>query len=199
MVNLQNDKILILNKSATFNIICAGGSVKKFFVVPGVAFALLAVPGYSQSEGVGVTVSATTQFPSGDMEKHTGFGYGGIGAIEAGGDNYTLTASSGYIQLLPRGGFNTHLIPLMAGLKISTSDRVVYMFGEGGAVLTSTQYSGSVPGTREGNENNLGWSVGVGSVSGPYDLRFSFHVWDVSRTSQSMSLGLSFGFTTWSN
>ena len=160
------------------------------------AFALSTTAAFSQEPGFGVSVAAVGQFPAGDFERATGFGFGGLAGVEFGGEALSITARSGYIQHLERQNRTISFIPILGGLKLSTDDRSVYLAGELGVVRTKIEDAGIL--ARDANENNMGWSAGVGSMGGPFDIRFNFNVWDAAHLKETMTLGVSFGVTVWS-
>ena len=155
---------------------------------------ILAAGASAQQGGFGVGVALVGQFPAGDFENTAGFGYGGMGGIEMGGDNIHLTARSGYLKHLEESDREIRFVPLFAGLKASTIDGGVYIAGELGPVFTHSEYVGPVLLGEDRNENNLGWGLGLGSNSGPFDIRFMFNVWDSRHVDRSMTVGISIGF-----
>jgi len=145
--------------------------------------------------GIGVGVAVMSEFPVGDFERTAGFGYGGMGGVEVGGENLHLTARSGYLMHLERRDHEIRLVPVFGGLKASAGEGSVYIAGELGPVFTRSEYVGPVLLGQNKNEENLGWSIGVGSAAGALDIRFMFNAWDARHLSRSMAIGLSFGFT----
>jgi hypothetical protein len=154
---------------------------------------------HSQDGMMGIGVAVVGQFPVGDFAQSAGFGLGGMGGIEVGAiPGLAVTARSGYIQYFEKRDNTISYIPIMGGAKASAVEGAAYLAGEIGAVITRQDYSGSNILRSDVNETNLGWGLGLGSMSGPLDLRISFNVWDAGHAKESMTIGLSFGLTLWS-
>jgi hypothetical protein len=168
----------------------------RIFGICALALTLSTTAASAQEGFLGLGVAVQGQFPMGDFDDVAGFGWGGLGSVELGGDGLSLTARSGYLEHFERHDNTYSFIPIMGGIKISAEDRMVYLAGEVGAVKTRVTRSGLLSGG-DVNETNLGWGLAVGSEAGPLDLRFGFNVWDAGHASRLMSIGLSMGFTVW--
>ncbi len=153
--------------------------------------------------GFGVGVAATGQLPVGDYADVAGFGIGGLAGIEMGmNPGLALTARVGYIQHLEKEeddeNFKVRHIPILGGVKFMIPETPVYLAGEVGAVMSRAEVDIPILGTDTESETNLGWGVGLGTAAGPLDLRLSWHTWDAGNMAESMTIGLSLGFTVWS-
>lgn len=173
--------------------------MKNILAVGALTVALSVTVAFSQVSRIGVGIAATSQFPMGDYGNVAGLGIGSLGSVEVGTyPGLALTARSGYIQHFESNERTVKLIPVMGGAKMSGADGGIYVAGELGAVMTRIDYSGNDILESDVDETNLGWNLGVGSMAGPVDVRFSFNVWDASNMDETASIGLNLGFTVWS-
>lgn len=131
--------------------------------------------------------------PAGKMEDHSRSGFAGFGGTEMGGESVDVTLRSGYVYLRAHNDERISFIPALAGLKLSTSDRGVYIAGEAGAIFARSTRENLISGTSVSRQTNPGWSVGFGSNPGLFDLRVLFQVWDARRMQENMSLGVMLG------
>jgi hypothetical protein len=152
--------------------------------------------------GFAVSLAGVGLLPVGDYADVAGFGFGALGGIEVGmNPGLALTARSGYIQHLEQDNdedsFKLRHIPILGGLKFTVPETPLYLVGEVGAVMTRTETDVPFVGSTSDEETNLGWGAGFGTMAGPLDLRASFNVWDAANMSETLTIGLSLGFTIW--
>ncbi len=181
--------------------------MKKFTIASMMVLALCGGSALAQEReraGFGVSLAATGQLPVGDYSDVAGFGIGGLAGIELGmNPGLALTARAGYIQHLEKdgddeGNFKMRHIPIFGGIKFTVPETPVYLAAEVGAVMTRAEVDVPILGSQTDDETNLGWGAGIGTAAGPLDLRLSWHTWDAANMSESMTIGLSVGFTVWS-
>lgn len=174
--------------------------MKRLLASLALAFSLSAPAAFSQTEPrFGIGIAATGQLPVGEFDESAGFGFGGLGGLEFGAyPGLAVTARSGYIQFLEKQDYARNQVPILGGLKASAVNGL-YMALEAGAVFTNYEYTGTAPGFGKiADETTPGWNVGVGSLQGPLDFRLSLNVWDAAHAMESMTIGLSVGFTAFS-
>jgi hypothetical protein len=154
---------------------------------------------FAQEPRIGVGIAGVGRMPLGDTRDVAEFGFGGLAGIEMGTyPGVAITARSGFIQHMEHDDYTVKLIPIMGGAKFNAGESGIYLAGELGAVITRLDYDGATIFDEDVDETNFGWGVGVGSMAGPIDIRISFDVWDAGRMQETMTVGLSLGFTAYS-
>jgi hypothetical protein len=150
---------------------------------------------------VGIGIAGTGQLPIGNFSDHVGVGIGGLGDVEVGMyPGLALTARSGYLYHFEYRDETLNQIPVLGGVKFTLPASPIYVTGELGADFAKAERtSGSFfTSSSTSHYTYFSWDAGVGSAVGPVDLRLTFDVLDASNLTNSMTLGLTLGFTLWS-
>jgi opacity protein-like surface antigen len=148
------------------------------------------------------------QLPVGDFADVAGFGLGGLlrGEYNINQSPLAITARAGYIWHMERETdqgattvtTNFSQVPLLAGLKYSLAGAPIYVAAEAGAVIAMSEgeSDGPGPGTTsfDDSQTNFAWTAGAGYELGPVDIRMALYFADGANMSESMSVGVSFGY-----
>lgn len=156
------------------------------------ALALVFGGAFAQENRVDFSAAVIGQIPVGDFADISGRGFGGLGILEGGTfPGWAFSVRSGFMRYSEKAEVTRSHIPLLGGIKYTFPGGGLYLAGEGGAVFTQLETSGSPSG--EKSETNPGWGIAIGTMPGILDLRVAWNVWDAANMSESMALGLVWG------